>query len=166
MGNTKGIGFGASAAQPLSSFASPAPATAGKPAEAPKLTFGGGNSVSPFAGLASKPANGFGSAFGSGASTNSAFGSGLSGIKPLASFAAPGSNPLRAGKSAKPFGAPDSDADDNGEDDEAEGEDQPDEERAASPEKEKEPDEKKKTKLHKGKAMNLLKVTTLGICMY
>jgi DEAD/DEAH box helicase domain-containing protein len=67
----------------------------------------------------------------------------------LGSFAAPGSQPLAKGKPAKPFGAPDSDAEDDGSDEEAEGDSQPDEGRAASPEKESE--EKKKLKLQKGR---------------
>lgn len=134
---------------------SPTPA---QPSAPPKLTFGGGSSASPFAGLASTTSNGFGSAFGSG---SSGFGSvlggggGVGGLKPLSSFAAPGSQPLKSEKPAKPFGAPDSDVeseeDEDGNDDEEGGDDgsQPDAERLASPEKE--PEEKKKLRLQRGK---------------
>lgn len=121
----------------------------------PKLTFGGGAGASPFAGLAQNKPNGFGSAFGGG---GSAFGSVLGGgaLKPLPSFAAPGSQPLKKEKPTKPFGAPDSDVDDDGNEDENEDDDeeggdgasQSDVERLASPEKE--PEEKKKLRLQRG----------------
>lgn len=77
------------------------------------------------------------------------------GLKPLSSFAAPGSQPLKSEKRAKPFGAPDSDVDEDededGDDDGEGGDDasQPDVERLASPEKE--PEEKKRLKLQRGK---------------
>ncbi|KAF5025194.1 hypothetical protein F66182_2770, partial [Fusarium sp. NRRL 66182] len=95
----------------LSSFASPPSSSATQPPAAPKLTFGGSGSASPFAGLSSGTN---GSPFG-----GSTFGSALGAGKPLSSFAAPGSEPLKNEKPAKPFGAPDSDAeDDEDEDDE------------------------------------------------
>ncbi|KAL7944516.1 hypothetical protein V8C42DRAFT_325057 [Trichoderma barbatum] len=102
----------------------------------PKLTFGSANSASPFANLSS----GFG-----GASLGSPFSAG----KGLESFASPMVKPLQSEKPAKPFGAPESDVDDEDEedaerDDESESNEQ---ERAASPEKELE--EKKRIKLHK-----------------
>lgn len=139
LSSAKGTGF--------ASAKSPPPA---QPAAAPKLSFGGGSSASPFAGLGSNTSNGFGSAFGSG---GSGFGSAFGVTKPLSSFAAPGSKPLKTEKPAKPFGAPDSDAeegDEEGDEEEDAGEDgsQPDEERVASPEKE--PEEKKKLKLQRG----------------
>lgn len=103
--------------------------------------------------------NGFGSAFGGG---GSGFGSVLGGgaLKPLPSFAAPGSQPLKSEKPAKPFGAPDSDVenedeeDDNEDDEGGDDASQPDVERLASPEKE--PEEKKKVKLQKGESSNTL----------
>ncbi|KAH7327892.1 hypothetical protein B0I35DRAFT_506453 [Stachybotrys elegans] len=139
LGGAKGSVFGAGAPS-LSSFASPSTSTVPVPTAAPKLTFGGSAAQSPFAGLASKP-NGFGSA------TGGAFGSALAGIKPLQSFAAPGAKPIQSEKPAKPFGAPDSDAEED--DDDAEDEEsQPDDvERAVSPEKETE--EKKRLKLQR-----------------
>ncbi|KAL6920780.1 hypothetical protein ACHAP8_004895 [Fusarium lateritium] len=125
----------------ISSFASPPTSTAAQPAAAPKLTFGSSGGASPFAGLSSGTN---GSPFG-GSTFGSAFGAG----KPLSSFAAPGAEPPKSEKPSKPFGAPDSDVEENEEDDnEAEESEQPAEtERAASPEKES--DEKKKLKLQK-----------------
>ncbi|KAL7929095.1 P-loop containing nucleoside triphosphate hydrolase protein [Trichoderma chlorosporum] len=102
----------------------------------PKLTFGSINSASPFANLSS----GFG-----GASLGSPFGGG----KSLESFASPLAKPLQSEKPAKPFGAPESDVDDE-DDEDAERDDESEsneQERAASPEKELE--EKKRIKLHK-----------------
>jgi DEAD/DEAH box helicase domain-containing protein len=138
----------------LSSFASVKPTSEaagtkeekGKADAAPKLSFGSNSGLSPFAGLGSR-ANGLGSG---------AFGSALSGIKPLGKFTAPGIKPLQSEKAAKPFGAPDSDADDDEEKDNAEGEDesQPDEEeRGASPDKD--TDDKKRLRLHKSTLITL-----------
>ena len=75
------------------------------------------------------------------------FGSGISGTK-LSSFAAPGGPSLKSDKPAKPFGAPESDAEENKDDGEGDEGSQPEEERAASPEKEAE--DHKKVKLQKG----------------
>ncbi|KAH0532388.1 hypothetical protein TsFJ059_001084 [Trichoderma semiorbis] len=119
-----GTGLGASGSQP-------APAVT-----MPKLTFGSVNSASPFANLSS----GFG-----GASLGSPFSTG----KGLESFASPLAKPLQSEKPAKPFGAPESDAEEEEEED-AEREDESEsneQERAPSPEKELE--EKKRIKLHK-----------------
>jgi DEAD/DEAH box helicase domain-containing protein len=144
LSGAKSTGFG--------SAKSPPPT---QPAAPPKLTFGGGSSASPFAGLGSNTSNGFGSAFGGGSSS---FGSAFGVAKPLSSFAAPGSKPLKSEKPAKPFGAPDSDAedadDDEGDEEEDAGEErsQPDEERLPSPEKE--PEEKRKLKLQRGEFGN------------
>ncbi|KAH7133476.1 hypothetical protein EDB81DRAFT_659170 [Dactylonectria macrodidyma] len=142
-GASKGTSvFGSSGTATLTSFASPAAALAAEPAAAPKLTFGGSTSASPFAGLSSTT-NGFGSTLG-----GSAFGSALSGIKPLGSFAAPGGDAPKTEKPAKPFGAPDSDAEESDDEGSANEDAQPEEaERAQSPEKESE--EKKKLKLQK-----------------
>ncbi|KAF5621257.1 DEAD DEAH box helicase [Fusarium sp. NRRL 52700] len=125
----------------LSSFASPPSSTTAQPAAPPKLTFGSSGGASPFAGL-STGSNG--SSFG-----GSTFGSALGGTKPLSSFAAPGAEPLKSEKPAKPFGAPDSESEEGDEEDEEREEsEQPYEaERAVSPEKES--DEKKKLKLQK-----------------
>ncbi|KAL6830358.1 P-loop containing nucleoside triphosphate hydrolase protein [Trichoderma sp. SZMC 28015] len=121
---SSGTGLGASTSQP-------APAVT-----MPKLTFGSMNSASPFANLSS----GFG-----GASLGSPFSTG----KGLESFASPLAKPLQSEKPAKPFGAPESDAEEEEEED-AEREDESEsneQERAPSPEKELE--EKKRIKLHK-----------------
>ncbi|KAL2754569.1 hypothetical protein ACRALDRAFT_1042209 [Sodiomyces alcalophilus JCM 7366] len=102
--------FGSSAAK-ASPFASESPKKSAAPAPTPTLSFSSSSSSSPFA-AATTSANGFGSAFGSGG-----FGSALSG-KPLTSFAKPGET-FKSDKPAKPFGAPESDAEedsDNAED--------------------------------------------------
>ncbi|KAH7137114.1 hypothetical protein B0J13DRAFT_448863 [Dactylonectria estremocensis] len=142
-GASKGASvFGSSGTATLTSFASPSAAPAAQLAAAPKLTFGGATGASPFAGLSSAT-NGFGSTLG-----GSAFGSALSGIKPLGSFAAPGGDAPKNEKPAKPFGAPDSDAEESDDEGSANEDAQPEEaERAQSPEKESE--EKKKLKLQK-----------------
>ncbi|KAH8172676.1 ranBP1 domain-containing protein [Sarocladium implicatum] len=150
--------FGSSAAPKLSSFASPPPDTphhtpispgpatkssAPTAPAAPKLSFGGTAGASPFAGLSGTKSNGFGGGFGGGAT---GFGSALGGPK-LSGFAAPGTISLPVGKAAKPFGAPDSDAEDDEKEDEAEGDGDAtsEAERALSPET----DEKKRLKLQK-----------------
>lgn len=71
----------------------------------------------------------------------------------LGSFAAPAAKPLGSSKPAKPFGAPDSDAESDGDDDDEDQDEKDDkdddgEERAVSPVKDSE--DKKKSKLHKG----------------
>lgn len=147
LGASKGSAFGSSKPV-LSSFASSKSPSESQPASAtavPKLTFGSNGSASPFAGISSPP-NGFGSGIGGGG-----FGSALSGAKPLSSFGASAGKPLQSGKAAKPFGAPDSDADDGDDDNEEEaendsqaGEAQP----TISPEKDSE--DKKRTRLHRG----------------
>ncbi|KAF7560783.1 hypothetical protein G7046_g3369 [Stylonectria norvegica] len=140
IGASKGSVFGTGAPS-LSSFASP-PAPSTEPSVPPKLTFGGSSSASPFGGLSSGT-NGFGSALGGGG-----FGSGLGALKPLGSFAAPAKDGLKKEKPARPFGAPESDADEDDEDDEADDDGQPEEaERALSPEKES--DDKKKLRLQR-----------------
>uniref|UniRef100_A0A1Y1LQP2 RanBD1 domain-containing protein n=1 Tax=Photinus pyralis TaxID=7054 RepID=A0A1Y1LQP2_PHOPY len=149
LGSSQGGGF-ASNKPTLPSFASVKPisssetsgtrANKGQAGRVPKLSFASNSGLSPFAGLGSGT-NGVG---------NSKFGSGLSGIKPLGSFGAAGTKPLQSEKAAKPFGAPESDADDDDDNDNEEGDDesQPDDqERGASPEKD--ADEKKRPKLHK-----------------
>ncbi|KNB00718.1 DEAD/DEAH box helicase [Fusarium oxysporum f. sp. lycopersici 4287] len=62
---------------------------------------------------ASRSPGGNGSPFG-----GSTFGSALGGTKPLSSFAAPGAEPLKSEKPAKPFGAPDSESEEGEEEDE------------------------------------------------
>ncbi|KAI5466566.1 hypothetical protein BGZ63DRAFT_345598 [Mariannaea sp. PMI_226] len=139
LGATKGSVFGSAGAPSLSSFASPATASPAQPAAPPKLTFGSTTSASPFATIPSNT-NGLGG--------GSPFGSTLSGIKPLGSFAAPGGSALKTDRPAKPFGAPESDAEDDEGDKSDEEEAQHEElERARSPEKESE--DKKKHKLQK-----------------
>lgn len=143
MGANKGSVFG-SGAPSLSSFASPAVASPAQPPAPPKLTFGGATGASPFASV-SPGTNGFGAP--------SPFGATLTGIRPLGSFAASAGSALKADKPARPFGAPDSDAEDDkddkdGDDDEVEHHEV---ERAQSPEKESE--EKKKLRLQKGECL-------------
>lgn len=144
-GSSKGTGFASLTGSTLASFASP-PTTSqipSAPAAAPKLSFGGGNAASPFAGL-SKPSNGFGGALSAGSGFGASFGA-----KPLNSFAAPGAKPFQSDRPAKPFGAPGSDHEEDDSDD-AEADTPPEEtERAASPEKDGE--EKRKLKLQKSK---------------
>ena len=113
--STKSV-FGGASASP-SPFGALGAASAAKP-PTPSLSFGNGVAASPFASL-NGPSKGFGSPFGGG----SAFGSALSGGKPLSSFGKPG-EVLKSDKPAKPFGAPESDAEDdsNEDDDEAENE--------------------------------------------
>jgi hypothetical protein len=127
---------------------------------------GGGSSAStgatsPFGGLNGGQSSGFGSVLGGGGS----FGSLLSGPK-LGSFGKPG-EVFKSGKPAKPFGAPDSDAEDGSEDDEDGDDGSGDEEGAENDDdklKEKDKDEehkvpsddKKKPKLQKGKLLPLL----------
>ncbi|KAF5578190.1 DEAD DEAH box helicase [Fusarium pseudocircinatum] len=107
-----GSAFGSLAAgkPSLSSFASPPSSTTVQPTAPPKLTFGSSGGASPFAGL-STGSNG--SPFG-----GSTFGSALGGTKPLSSFAAPGAEPLKSEKPAKPFGAPDSESEEGDEEEE------------------------------------------------
>ncbi|KAF5718100.1 DEAD DEAH box helicase [Fusarium mundagurra] len=107
-----GSAFGSLAAgkPSLSSFASPPSSTAAQPTAPPKLTFGSSGGASPFAGL-STGSNG--SPFG-----GSTFGSALGVTKPLSSFAAPGAEPLKSEKPAKPFGAPDSESEEGDEEEE------------------------------------------------
>ena len=131
-----------------SGSASPFGAAAPKPA-APTLSFGGGDksgSASPFANIngSSKPT--FGSGFGSG------FGSAMSGPR-LTSFAKPG-EVLKSEKPAKPFGAPDSDAESesvSGSDEEGEtGEEEAEVEEKEKEQEELKADDKKKTRLQRG----------------
>lgn len=144
-GASQGSAFGsATSGKPtLSSFASPSASSTTQPAGAPKLTFGSTTNASPFAGLSSST-NGFGSALG-----GSVFGSALSGGKGISSFAAPGAEPLKSDKPARPFGAPESDGEDGDEGDDEGGENNKvdEAERALSPEKDSE--EKKRLKLQK-----------------
>ncbi|KAL2159809.1 hypothetical protein VTH06DRAFT_1942 [Thermothelomyces fergusii] len=128
--------FGASSGKPSlfgssSSGTTTSPSPGGPqpaaPSSAPKLSFGAASAVSPFAGLHNGQAGAgssvlrpspFASAFGGGG------GSALSG--PRLSFGKPG-EALKSDKPAKPFGAPDSDAEDgsgeeSNEDEDAKGE--------------------------------------------
>lgn len=140
-GATGSNAFGAASGPKLSSFASPDPPASQQPVAAPKLSFGSTTNASPFA-VVTPAANGLSKGFGS-----SAFGSGSSGSK-LTSFAAPGAPALKSDKPAKPFGAPESDVEEDDEDGEGDNGSQADEERAASPDKEAE--DHKKVKLQKG----------------
>ncbi|KAJ0165412.1 Nucleoporin NUP56 [Colletotrichum tanaceti] len=115
LGNgAKGSVFGGSASN-TSSFgglSSSKPAAAASPAPTPTLSFGGaGAASSPFASVKPTGTNGgFGSAFGN------AFGGGL-GSKPLASFSKTGESSFKTERAAKPFGAPESDAEEGADDD-------------------------------------------------
>lgn len=148
LGAVQGSSFASLAKPALSSPPSPKSSTASQPepaAAVPKLTFGTNGGVSPFGGLA-LGSNGFAGKSGGG------FASAFSATKPLTTFAAAGGKSLQSGKTAKPFGAPDSDSDDGDDEAEEQGEtdDQADEPlRATSPDKE--ADDKRRTKLHKGR---------------
>ena len=165
-GTEGGSAFGNPGAPRLSSFASkPTPAApstvrAQNPASAPKLSFGTGNTSSPFAGLSSGSnglggtrTGGFGTNAGAGLSGSGggAFGAAFSGGKPLSGFgSAGGAKPLTKDKPAKPFGAPDSEGDTDADEEDDDGNDHPDgADRSASPEKELE--EKKRLRLQRGK---------------
>ncbi|KAK2044069.1 PH domain-like protein [Colletotrichum somersetense] len=148
---TKGSVFGgsASSASPFGGLSSSKPAIPA-PAPTPALSFGGtGAASSPFASV--KPAGtngGFGSAFGN------AFGGGL-GSKPLTSFSKTGESSFKTEKAAKPFGAPDSDADEGSDEDaddvaEAASESgDKDEKEESDKEESKAVDDKKRTRLQK-----------------
>ncbi|GKT85204.1 DEAD/DEAH box helicase [Colletotrichum tofieldiae] len=119
-------------------------------APTPTLSFGSaGAASSPFASVKPASANGgFGSTFGN------AFGGGL-GSKPLTSFSKTGESSFKTEKAAKPFGAPDSDADEGSDDDaddvaEAVSEaGDKDEKEESDKEESKAVDDKKRTKLQK-----------------
>lgn len=147
LGGTTGSAFGSPSKTPLSSFASSPKKTEAQPlAPAPKLSFGGAGSASPFATAAPSGTNGFGSGL-----KSSGFGS-AAGTKPLSSFASGAAKPFSTQKTSKPFGAPDSDAEE--EEEEGTGDDEnsgADKDQDASPEKE---DDKSKVKLHKGLSIN------------
>jgi Ran-binding protein 3 len=110
-------GFGASAA---------AAASASTPSNPPKLSFGSkdASAPSPFASInGAKPAlGGFGGGFGGG----SPFSGALGGTGPMSgNFASPGQPPIsKSDKPAKPFGAPESDAEDDSEDDGGDGDEE------------------------------------------
>lgn len=94
----------------------------------------------------------------------SAFGGGLGG-KPLSSFAKTGESSFKTEKAAKPFGAPDSDAEDDN-DDETEGDadgasesGDKDEKEESDKEETKAGDDKKRTKLQKSKKAFSIPVT-------
>lgn len=149
LGAGQGSAFGAASKSTYSSLASPSQTPASQPAKgtaAPKLTFGANGGSSPFAGL-STTSNGFGGGLGG------AFGSALSGAKPLFGFGTAAGKPLQSGKAPRPFGAPDSDSDSAGDEDEGEEADDDghgdEAQRATSPEKDVE--DRKRLKLQKGK---------------
>ncbi|TQN74322.1 Nucleoporin NUP56, partial [Colletotrichum shisoi] len=151
LGNgAKGSVFGGSASN-TSSFGGPSPSKpAASPALTPTLSFGGaGAASSPFASVKPTGTNGgFGSAFGS------AFGGGL-GSKPLTSFSKTGESSFKTERAAKPFGAPDSDAEegcDDDADDDAEAVSEPgdkEEREESDKEESKAVEDKKRTRLQK-----------------
>ncbi|ATY59938.1 nuclear export Yrb2 [Cordyceps militaris] len=144
-GAAAGSAFGAPAKAPLTSFASPSKKTEAQSlAPAPTLSFSSSAvKASPFAtGLSGT--NGFGSGLG-----GRGFAS-ASGAKPLSSFASGKPKAFQTVKTAKPFGAPDSDAEEDEDEengDEEEGNSVTDKDRDALSDKD---DEKSKVKLHKG----------------
>ncbi|KAK3352361.1 hypothetical protein B0T25DRAFT_184011 [Lasiosphaeria hispida] len=163
--------FGASSSRSSGSFSvlgGPKPAAA--PAPAPKLSFGGDSSASPFAaaglngkGSASVFSKPFGGSFGGGGGFGggSTFGGssfGGSSLSALSTFGKPG-GALRSDKPAKPFGAPDSDGEDDSENEDDEGDDtkggegESDKEEIKDTDKEKDepkaPEDEKKVKLRK-----------------
>ncbi|KAM7195636.1 nucleoporin NUP56 [Naviculisporaceae sp. PSN 640] len=134
-GTTSGFGaLGASSSSSLSSTQ-------------PKSTFGGGAAApSPFGTL-----NGGGkSVFGGGGSAfGSAFGSSAFGATKLSSFAKPG-EALKSDKPARPFGAPESDAEDgSGDEDQESGNEDGENEEDKEEQETKELEEKKRIKLQK-----------------
>ncbi|TEA10547.1 Nucleoporin NUP56 [Colletotrichum sidae] len=145
-GKSSVFGISASAA---TSFGTLSPSKPAPSAALPTLSFGGaGAASSPFAGVKLASANGFGSTFSGG------FASALSG-KPLTSFGKVGESSFKSEKPAKPFGAPESDVDENSRE-EADGEDGSASESADREEKEesdredtKAVDDRKRTKLQK-----------------
>lgn len=143
-GAAAGSAFGAPAKAPLTSFASPSKKTEAQSlAPAPTLSFSSSAvKASPFAtGLSGT--NGFGSGLG-----GRGFAS-ASGAKPLSSFASGKPKAFQTVKTAKPFGAPDSDAEEDEDEengDEEEGNSVTDKDRDALSDKD---DEKSKVKLHK-----------------
>ncbi|KAI3400553.1 hypothetical protein diail_2754 [Diaporthe ilicicola] len=130
IGANKSVFGGGSTASPspFASFGAPAPTSASTstPLSPPKLSFGGkdASAPSPFAAMnGAKPASGgFGSGFGGG----SPFSSALSGAGPrTGNFASPGQPPIiKSDKPAKPFGAPESDAEDDSDNDDDGGDEQ------------------------------------------
>lgn len=122
VGATKSVfGGGATASpSPFANFGAPTvtAASTSTPLNPPKLSFGSkdASAPSPFAAVnGAKPVTGgFGGGFGGG----SPFTSALSGAGPrTGNFASPGQPPIiKSDKPAKPFGAPESDAEDDSED--------------------------------------------------
>ncbi|ROT38705.1 PH domain-like protein [Sodiomyces alkalinus F11] len=146
-GKTSVFGSPAASASPFASSASPQKPAA--PAPIPTLSFGSSSSSSPFA-SAKTGGNGFGSVLGGGGGFGS---SALSG-KALTSFAKPGET-FKSVKPAKPFGAPESDAEEASDDGE-EGEDESNKSEADDKEGKDDSDkeevkraEEKKRKLHR-----------------
>lgn len=130
VGATKSVFGGGAAASPspFASFGAP-PSTAAStstPLSPPKLSFGSkdASAPSPFAAInGAKPASGgFGGGFGGG----SPFSSALGGAGPrTGNFASPGQPPIiKSDKPAKPFGAPESDAEDDSDDDGEDGDEE------------------------------------------
>ena len=122
------------------------------PANPPKLSFGNPDpsGQSPFGTInGNKPTSGFGgglgSAFGGGSPFGSALGAGRTG-----NFATPGQLPItKSDKPAKPFGAPESDAEDDSQDDAEAGDEEGGGNGVAEPDKDKDKDkdpEKEKEK--------------------
>ncbi|EGY13698.1 Nucleoporin NUP56 like protein [Verticillium longisporum] len=139
--------FGGSAAA-ASPFASASPQKPATPAATPTLSFGSAGepaAASPFA-SAAPGANGFKSVFGGGGG----FGSALAG-NPLTSFAKPGAS-FKSEKPAKPFGAPESDAED--EDGDEDGDEEP--ESAADDKEAKEDSDKEDAKVSEEKKKSKL----------
>ncbi|KAH8764404.1 hypothetical protein F5883DRAFT_109689 [Diaporthe sp. PMI_573] len=128
--NKSVFGGGATASpSPFASFGAPASTAAAPtstPLNPPKLSFGSkdASAPSPFAAInGAKPAlGGFGGGFGGG----SPFSGALGGTGPMTgNFASPGQPPIiKSDKPAKPFGAPESDAEDDSEDDSDDGDDE------------------------------------------
>lgn len=129
VGATKSVfgGGAASAPSPFASFsaASSTPVSAVPPPNPPKLTFGSQepSALSQFLSInGNKTTSNFGSGFGSGFGGSSGFGGGGSVFGSAlggrtGNFASPGQPPIiKSDKPAKPFGAPESDAEDDDED--------------------------------------------------
>lgn len=132
VGTTKSVfgGGTASSTSPFASLGAPSPSKPAAPPSLPKPTLSFGNNdpsaPSPFASVNGSAGSGFGSsAFGGGSTFGgsstfgggSAFGSVLGGSR-IGNFATPGAPPIiKSDKPAKPFGAPESDVEDESDDD-------------------------------------------------
>ncbi|KKA29196.1 hypothetical protein TD95_005010 [Thielaviopsis punctulata] len=133
-----------------SSGTSPFGSSSSTSCAAPKLSFGSTAGSSPFGSLGGASSAAVAKPFGSAIGSASVFGGGSTGFggiggSKLSSFAKPGDNSPFVTKSAKPFGAPDSDVEDDSDDDDSKS----NEDDGSEEKKEEKEDKEKKIKLHK-----------------